>query len=317
MKRYQSGIIVVIALSLLTRPEAKAGSVSFSEYRGQVHALITKLDSLQDHPESAGQVLASIPDRVTVNTKGGDVTVSYRDLKNDLAGFSKKDAKAQASLLRQLRNYCQELEEGVQDDDQTQDLKEARADLSAILAQREFHGVHGPSAKDALLSKIAYWINRALVRLFGAGRGRFDWFRMVSYPLIAGALILLVIWVARRLKPPEEQHPREIIPFSPSARSWRSWLAEARDLAQRKEWRSAIHMAYWSGISFLEEHGAWKPDRARTPREYLHIVGARQPHYALLAALTKKFEVVWYGQHDAEEADYRETLAQLESLGCR
>lgn len=317
MKRYQSGIIVVIALSLLTRREAKATSVSLSEYRGQVHALITEIDSLHDHPDAAGQVLASIPDRVTVNTQGGDVTVSYKDLKNDLGAFSMKDANGQASLLRQLRNYCQELEEGAQNQDQTEDLKEARHDLSTILAQREFDGVHGPSAKDVLLSKIAGWIDRALARLLVADRGRFDWFRIVSYPLIAAALILLVIWVARRLKPPQEQHPREIIPFSPSARSWRSWLAEARDLAQRREWRRAIHVAYWGGISFLEEHGAWKPDRARTPREYLRMVGARQPHYALLAALTKKFEVVWYGQHDAEEADYRETLAQLERLGCR
>jgi hypothetical protein len=317
MKRYLSGIVVVIALLLLTRQEAKAESVSLSEYRGQLHALIAKLDSLQDHPEGAGDLLASTPDRVTVNTNGGDVTVSYRDLKNDLAGFTKKDGKSQASLLRQLRKYCQDLEEGVQDRDQTEDLKGARADLTTILAQREFQNVHGPNAKDILLSKVGNWISRVLGRLFRAGAGRFDWFRIVSYPVIAAALILLIVWIARRLKRTEERRPREIIPFAPSARGWRSWLAEARDLAEQQEWRSAIHVAYWSGISFLEENGAWKPDRARTPREYLRIMGARKPQYPVLAALTKKFEVVWYGHENAREADYRETLGQLERLGCR
>jgi hypothetical protein len=87
-------------------------------------------------------------------------------------------------------------------------------------------------------------------------------------------------------------------------------------LAQQREWRRAIHLAYWAGISFLEENGAWKPDRARTPREYLRIMGARKPQYPVLAALTKKFEVVWYGHEDAGETDYRETLGQLERLGC-
>jgi hypothetical protein len=46
-------------------------------------------------------------------------------------------------------------------------------------------------------------------------------------------------------------------------------------------------------------------------------VGSRNPHHSPLKVLTRKFEFVWYGEHDAAEADYRETLAQLEQLGCR
>ena len=109
---------------------------------------------------------------------------------------------------------------------------------------------------------------------------------------------------------------REIIPFAPSARSWRAWLAEARLMAQQQEWRNAIHLAYWAGISFLESGGAWKPNRARTPREYLRLLGTRKPEYPSLAALTRKFELVWYGDRAAGALDFQETLGQLEKLGC-
>ncbi|HKF23930.1 MAG TPA: DUF4129 domain-containing protein, partial [Candidatus Angelobacter sp.] len=110
---------------------------------------------------------------------------------------------------------------------------------------------------------------------------------------------------------------REIVPFSPSARSWRAWLEEARRMAQQEDWRNAIHLAYWAGISFLESGGAWKPNRARTPREYLRLMGTRKPEYPSLAALTRKFEVVWYGARAASGVDFKETLGQLEKLGCR
>jgi hypothetical protein len=317
MKRYCSAPILVIAVLCLSGLKAEAASISLSEYRRQLHDIVTRLDGLEGHPEGAGEALTTIPDQVIVNTGAGEVTVSYRDLKNDLAAFSKQDTKNRAYLLRQIRNYCKELEDGTQAQGQTEDLERTRSDLKNILAQREFHSVHGPDAMDVLLGKLNRWLARVLGKLFRSGVGRFDWFRILSYPLIGAAVVLLAVWIARRLKLPEEEPVREIIPFAPSARSWRSWLAEARTLAQQQEWRNAIHIAYWAGISFLEENGAWKPNRARTPREYLRMVGPRKPQYPALAALTRKFEVVWYGHRNAGESDFQDALGQLEKLGCR
>jgi hypothetical protein len=37
----------------------------------------------------------------------------------------------------------------------------------------------------------------------------------------------------------------------------------------------------------------------------------------VLAALTGKLELVWYGYGIAQEVDFQETLGQLEKLGCR
>ncbi|HKR96673.1 MAG TPA: DUF4129 domain-containing protein, partial [Candidatus Angelobacter sp.] len=66
-----------------------------------------------------------------------------------------------------------------------------------------------------------------------------------------------------------------------------------------------------------EEHGAWKPNRARTPREYLRLIGSRAAQYPVLASLTRKLEHVWYGYGEAAESDFHDTLSQLEKLGCR
>lgn len=297
---------------------ARAVDLSLDEHRHQLQELTAKVDSLHDHPEQAAATGAIIPDQVAVKTGKGEVTVDYRDLKNDLAAFSKADAQKRSAMLPQLQNYLQALRAEADAFDQGTDSEAARRKLTRILARSEFRKMDGPSAKDILLAKIFGWLVRFLGRLSIAGRSRFDLFQVLVYLLIGAALILLLVWTVRRLRRPrEEPAMREIIPFAPSARSWRVWLAEARALAQQQDWRGAIHLAYWAGISFLEQHGAWKPNRARTPREYLQLVGLRSSRYPALAALTRKFEVVWYGHRDAAESDFQETLGQLEKLGCR
>ena len=172
------------------------------------------------------------------------------------------------------------------------------------LTRREFKRVHDPSGKETLLSKLYGWFSRLFGRIHVGGKASFNLLQVIVYILLGAALLLLLLWTL-------------IIPFSPSARGWRSWLANARDSAAKQDWRNAIHLAYWAGISFLESSGAWKPNQARTPREYLRQVSTRNARYPALSALTRKFEVVWYGHREAAERDYQETLGELEKLGCR
>jgi hypothetical protein len=101
-----------------------------------------------------------------------------------------------------------------------------------------------------------------------------------------------------------------------SAKEWVVWLAEARAAAAKGEWRDAIHLAYWAGISFLERQGMWKPDKARTPREYLRLLGTNE-YRETLNALTRIFELAWYANRGASERSFSETLQELEKLGCR
>jgi hypothetical protein len=297
---------------------ARAESISVSEYRQQLHEIAEKVDALQSHAADAKTVISTIPDNVAVKTDSGEVNVSYKSLRDDLAAVSNGNEQKRAAILQSAQSYVQELSTAA-DSFEKGDAEPASAKgkLNEILLRREFKKVQGPTVKDTWLAKIYRWLSRLLEKLSGAG-GNFDWLRLLIYILVGAAVAILAAWTIRRLRRPQEELPsREIIPFAPSARSWRTWLAEARELAQQQDWRNAIHLAYWAGISYLEEHGAWKPNRARTPREYLRLIGTRASQYPVLKSLTRKLEVVWYGYGSAGEADFQETLTQLEKLGCR
>jgi hypothetical protein len=309
--------VLVFVIQLCCAPQARAASISLSEYRQQLQGISEKLEALQSSPEKSGELLTEIPDHVSVATSAGEIRVDYKALKDNLAAVPGADQQKRPAMLRQVQSYVQQLINAANNSETGADLSSTHSKLDAILARREFRRVQGPTAKDTLLSRIYRWLSRVLSKL-NVRPGKFDWVRLLIYMLIGAAVILLAIWTIRRLRRPQEElAPREIIPFAPSARGWRTWLAEARALAQQQDWRNAIHLAYWAGISYLEEHGAWKPNRARTPREYLRLIGSRATQYPVLAALTRKLEVVWYGYGSAVEADFQETLGQLEKLGCR
>jgi len=311
--------MLAFVILLCCAPAARAASISRSEYRQQLQGISDKLDALQSSPEKSGELVKEIPDHVTVATGTGEISVDYKALKDNLAAIPGADEEKRPAMLRQVQSYVQNLVAAARSSETSGgDLPSAHHKLDEILARREFRRVQGPSPKDTLLGRIYRWLSRLLSKLNIRAGGQFDWVRLLIYMLIGTAVVLLALWTIRRLRRPQEQlAPREIIPFAPSARGWRTWLAEARALAQQQDWRNAIHLAYWAGISYLEEHGAWKPNRARTPREYLRLIGSRATQYPVLAALTRKLEVVWYGYGRAVEADFQETLGQLEKLGCR
>ncbi|HWZ43635.1 MAG TPA: DUF4129 domain-containing protein [Candidatus Saccharimonadales bacterium] len=294
-------------------------AVSIAEYRQHLSAIATQIGVLQEHPEQAAGIGAGIPESETVSVDTREFVVHHRDLKDDLATFSTADPAKRAQLLPQIRNHAETLlNEAATYDKSTPDELQARKKLEAILARREFESGQSVGLGDRIKAAIFRWLSRILGRMnFSLGRG-FDVVQVVVYGIVLAAVGLLLVWTIRRLTRPDAKIPlREIVPFSPSARGWRAWLADAQSLALHHDWRNAIHLAYWAGIAFLEEHGAWKPNRARTPREYLRLVAVRDPQHPPLAALTRRLETVWYGDRPADEADFRETLGELERLGCR
>jgi len=112
MKHYRSARILLFALLLLSGLNARAASVSLDEYRRQLHELAASIDALQDPSEKVGAVLANIPEKVTVVTRTGEITINQRNLKNDLATLSTLHGDKRAALLSQIRNYCHQLEDG-------------------------------------------------------------------------------------------------------------------------------------------------------------------------------------------------------------
>jgi len=295
---------------------ARAATLSPDEYRQQLHDFSSRVDLLTDHPEQAARLETDVPDHVSVGDGSRDYSVSYAWLKQQLRQFEHAEPKGRSAFLQHIRDHLKSLEKAAQGYEEAKAASASdQQNLQQILARREFRKAHGPSWWDMMWEKIARWIAR-FFRKYPMGHGN-DIFQMLVYAAVAVALSIFAIWLKRRLDHPREDFSREIVPFSPSARGWNSWLAGARASAKQGDWRNAVHLAYWAGISFLEEHGAWKPDRARTPREYLRILGTRKPQYPTLSALTRNFEVIWYGRREAHAADFNEALRQLEQLGCK
>jgi hypothetical protein len=318
MKRFISIQAVSALMVLAFAIASNAASLSPSGYRQQLDQFNKEIVSIRQHPELAQQLQSEVPDSVSIHGKSGDWSVSYSWLKQNLQQFQRAQPEKRQAFLDQIAEQLQarRSEAEVYDRDQPQ-LKPAQKKLDEVLSRREFRNVRGPGLLDIWLEKILRWIDKLLSPAGRSGAAP-DILHILVYVLVAIALSWFAIWLKRRLDVPRDREsPREIVPFSPSARGWRRWLADARRSAEQQDWRNGVHLAYWAGIAFLEERGAWRPDRARTPREYLRLLGTRQTEHSTLTALTRQFEMIWYGNREASDSDFREALGQLEKLGCR
>jgi hypothetical protein len=288
-------------------------ALTIPEYR-------TELDGLRSDAGALGESgavpksLEDLPPSWRVHTEQRDFEISTEGLRRDVRRYQSDKSSANANAIRTriggLRGEIDGFEAAPRDFSAQQNA------LNAILARREFNDVHGPTWMDRLRRWIFEKVSQILGRLF-----RFSAIpnvgRYFVYALIAAAGLGLLYLVYRSIfRNPEFE---EVVPrdLPVSAKEWTIWLAEARAAAGRGDWRDAIHLAYWSGISFLEREGFWKPDRARTPREYLRLMTGQSEQRDTLASLTRIFELAWYAKREVSERTFSETLAELEKLGCR
>ena len=201
-------------------------------------------------------------------------------------------------------------------DQQPRDSSRARAALGQILGRREFHQVHGPSWLDRLEFRIDTWISRVLSRFFGSSSVPVI-NRILVWVLVAIAALGVTFLVYRAIRQNARVESITLEAPPEAAKPWRLWIEESEAAAHKGLWREAIHLAYWSAISFLEERGLWRPDQARTPREYVRLLPSTSEQRSALSRLTRQLEATWYGREEAGPEAFAEALTQLENLGCR
>src|SRR5215469_7229330 len=102
----------------------------------------------------------------------------------------------------------------------------------------------------------------------------------------------------------------------PVGPDWRYWAHEAHAAAGTGDYRAAIHAAYWSARTRLEENHLLPEDRSRTPRESLRLVQRTNAAYTPLAQLTRRFELTWYGYREATSADWDDAAKELGTIEC-
>jgi hypothetical protein len=200
----------------------------------------------------------------------------------------------------------------------------ARAKLDAILARSAYAHTRQESWWEKLRARIGGIFLDALDRIFRRVGGQASLGYVLLWIGICAAAILIAYWIFRRWFRAARGEEMALQGVAVPSRSWQEWIFAAREAAGRGDYRLANHCAYWAGIARLQDLGALAPDRAKTPREYLHALTRSKlllpetfaTRQQALSMLTSRLEKIWYGYQVATEADFRDSLTQLETLGC-
>ncbi len=306
-------LLSCLCLSAAASAAAFGRPFSVPEYTAELDRLSNLANQVRDDSHAADAALEELRGDWKVESDGQVFDVNKAAVVDQFEKLKKNSDRDTGNLLERLAT----MKADAQAFHQTPvDSSSARSTLTQILARSEFHQVHGPTWFDRLKTRIISWIVRMLTVAFGSSSAPVVG-RVFVWLLVAIAVTTLAWFIYREMKRNARMETimPEVLPVS--AKQWRVWLAEAQAAAAKGLWRDAVHLAYWGGISFLEESGMWRPDQARTPREYLRLLPADSHHRTALSTLTRQFEVTWYGDQPAGADTFAETLNHLEELGCR
>jgi hypothetical protein len=301
------------------QPSDATGSSSTAydvpSFVAELHRLAAVLEKNPSTNEMAA-LRDSLPRRWTVSTPGRTYSISSEPLRNQLTALSSQKARVWVELLAaEAESFSAP---------PVASSPQARLQLERILAGSEFAGVRPPGAWELFRRRIELWLARMFLRFFGMmGRHPIGG-TILFWVLVVVAVGCIALGLFRFLSSRDRM---DSLPPSASvvaSRTWQEWIRASREAASRGDFREAVHSAYWAGIVRLEDSGVVPRDRTKTPREYLRLVAETHPgelasrpsHREPLAALTSRLERIWYANRAAGPEDFRESLLQLEALGC-
>jgi hypothetical protein len=194
-------------------------------------------------------------------------------------------------------------------------FNQARAAADRILAHPEFRTVERDSLLQRQIFRLMQWIQDLFNSVSALGH-REPWIGpLIEWSFFSLAAAGLLVWGFRTMR---RQRLAVLLDTAATDAVWRkesdNWADLARSQAAQLAWRDAIHSLYWAAIVMLEGQKLWRPNRARTPREYLRLLEPGSPPQQSLGGLTRIFERIWYGQRPASESDYARVLALFEEL---
>ena len=309
--------MLLLLVSLARFAAADESPLSLPDYKARLELYNAQIQKVVEHHEYAVEFYRELPSELQVLTPSRTMTVSLAFLRNGLESFLKSSPTVKANILEQLGARVKAMRaEADRFEQANPGDAAARERLNRIMSAREFGRLRGPTELELLWERISDWLDKKLSKLFPS-ESDLDQFGQVLVWIVIGIVsAILATWLYRRSRERLMDRPREVMPFVPSARSWRAWMAEAREKASLGQWRDAIHLGFWAAVARLESDGLWPPDKARTPREYLNAIPVSDTRSSF-AAVTKTFESIWYGGRPAAARDFESFTAELEKLGCR
>ena len=321
---------IVIQAGTARAMESSPQSLTSPIYNSQsfiqeLNRLKTGLESARRSTETLRSYRESLPKAWSVEAGGRHYDVPTDLLVSRLVK-AEKQPELRGQQIDQAREYLDALaaETGSLSGQPPPRSDSARAKLDAILARPEYAHTRQESWWENLRARINEILYSALVRILGRVGGQASLGYVLLWIGICAAAVLIAYWIFRRWFRTARGVEMALQAVAVPLRSWQEWVFAAREAAGRADYRMAIHCAYWGGIARLQDLGALAPDRAKTPREYLRALHkaklilpeALATRHQALSLLTSRLEKIWYGYQIATEADFHDSLTQLEILGC-
>jgi hypothetical protein len=309
MRRVAWALLPILLFSICALGETRSLRLDQQGYLQELDRWTAIVQSVRDGKPDA--MPSDVPDEWIVTENGTEYHVPTIFLARDLTKPDQADG-----VLERLQLLRASAIEAASEEDTA---RNARSTADRILARREFRRVRIPGAEESLRDRFNAWLKRVLIKFFGKAFEHVDDLRVLSDIVVWAVLLLavavLLYWLRKAFlqATDSEMHIRGARPEYVSFKPMEQWLSEARDAASRGEYRVAVRLAYWGAISGLERAGVWKPDRARTPREYLKLARGSQ-YEPSLHPLTRDFERVWYAKQPATEADFLACMARVEEM---
>jgi hypothetical protein len=321
MKRLLIAGLMILSLASLAAPQEAGTSQSpprgLKNYLAELDRWSAAAKIIKDQPEQAAAYRKALPRAWPVSVRGQQFSVPTDWLAEDLESIHAKPATAPATCkeiqqrLEQMRSAAEAFESVT-----GANPVQARTRLTAVLNRAEFRDVHKPGWLEEIRERISLWLTNLFEKLFGGLGSHPEIGRVVLWSLLILLVSLFLVLLAQRLFRLRPDTALDLKGNVLATRGWRDWARDALVMASRGNYREAIHLGYWAGIYRLEELGVWQAHRARTHREYLRLLGAGDGRHTPLAALTSRFELVWYGGNPAGAEDFEFVVKQLEGLGC-
>jgi hypothetical protein len=331
------GILAVSLLALIaihagaaraaeSAPQTSAGpNYDWQSFTQELARLDSELDIARKTPGNLHAYRESLPSRwaVTVGGRRYDVPT---DLLVSRLVKAEKYPEVRGQQLDQARIYLRALatETALLSIQPPLRTDSARAKLDAILARPEYAHTRQESWWDKIRARVNELLFNALTRILRRVGGQASLGYALLWIAICSAAILIAYWIFRRWFRAARGEEMALQAAAVPMRSWQEWVFAARGAAGSGDYRMAVHCAYWAGIARLQDAGSLAPDRAKTPREYLSALTKSKlilpetlaTRHQALSMLTSRLEKIWYGYQIATEADFRDSLTQLETLGC-
>jgi hypothetical protein len=325
-----SGSVTRAAMKSTGDNSASEQIVTLVQYESELDRLAHSFSDLPAHPSGVDALRQSLPSGWIVDDGRQKHKVSARWIAEALQVSGKKPSDLKkiwtdtAARLKALRADAESMKDAPAVDNRA----DAKARLQKILSQREFNQAKGGASWwSQMWDQVERWIDwlldHTLGRLLGSGAAK----TVAIYILIGVVFLFAAVWIVRGMRTLARSETLIADASLPPGKHWRDWTREATAAASRGDYRAALFAAYWAGVYRLAEVGAWKLDRARTPREYLRMIGEKAQNELAtqnpvgrelaLKDLTHGMEASWYGYLPATQQDYDKAVAHLETLGCR